>query len=963
MFRTMSVLLLLVLLLSVSALSRDLELRPQKIDFPSVSAQSIDLPPSPPEVDSVIVYETFEVADGDWTFYDSWAHPPHWQTDDWQPFAGDNSWRCFSPDVGSGIFGGYDDDWLDFMLSPAFSVPMGVDQAYFNFQFRAYLEDGNWDGANVWVFYGNDPENLEFEIIPPATPAYTETSIEALEARFGPGTYPAWAGEGNEQFCDIWTPAWFDLRDYAGYDHVQVAVVFASDRSYNSSDDTDMFGFQVDDLLVVVDGETVWFEDADGGNVGGDPEFLIGGDVVPSMPVTWDIHDNAEFAWSGTHYLGIETIYSDLDQYAEGPAFDMPETGPEREIWLDMMINLDFVYNQAFPDEFFWRPEVWNPVLQEWSAVSSIGNYVYVGGNGGIWEPFSTSGFTHDWDLTYLAGMDGVKLRMFFHSPHDPGYFNHARFDDILIETNESQHDLSVQMTIPYPTTVGVPLYGKVDLSNLGQVTESGFFVIWTLDGANFHTYPDGPYTIQPGETQQLFLDMPDDPYVGYLILDQGDEGYHDISAYHTQGGDENPDNDVANAEIKVSPEGLLEMGVDSRDYYGSLTVTDPNDGPVVHLVPAAINPDVFGGMTFDIETLSMRTNFHAVAGGAPDNTTMTFHVFAGGETPGPELFSGVFDFNVPAGFLGEYMVEYDVAGEPALTGLTGDIWIWAEITEEALNGYYQPFPYRTSPNDFQEYQFYNFDNAVAGDSLIDFGHNLTAVVRESDANEPLSLNLVPIQASVPSAGGNIVYSATCQSNVNQNLHNLTYWEDITGPGGNVVESYRSVRFTLWANSVISVPSVTISVPEWVPDGTYQLEANVGYFPNVVTSDGFSFSKGGVVEDSPTVTSWHHEDVTFATDESSVGPVLPTEYQVGRAAPNPFNPTTSLDIALPESAELTVRVYNVTGQLVSIVASGRYEAGNHTFTVDGSQLASGVYFVRVTVPGQISEMRKIVLMK
>ncbi|HEX05436.1 MAG TPA: T9SS type A sorting domain-containing protein, partial [Bacteroidetes bacterium] len=97
--------------------------------------------------------------------------------------------------------------------------------------------------------------------------------------------------------------------------------------------------------------------------------------------------------------------------------------------------------------------------------------------------------------------------------------------------------------------------------------------------------------------------------------------------------------------------------------------------------------------------------------------------------------------------------------------------------------------------------------------------------------------------------------------------------------------------------------------------------------------------------------------------DASLSDVLPTSYGMESAYPNPFNPTTMISVSLPKTADLTVAVYNVTGQQVAELADASYGAGTHQFTFDASGMASGLYFVRATVPGQMNQVQKVVLMK
>lgn len=89
----------------------------------------------------------------------------------------------------------------------------------------------------------------------------------------------------------------------------------------------------------------------------------------------------------------------------------------------------------------------------------------------------------------------------------------------------------------------------------------------------------------------------------------------------------------------------------------------------------------------------------------------------------------------------------------------------------------------------------------------------------------------------------------------------------------------------------------------------------------------------------------------------------PKEFALASVYPNPFNPTATVTVALPRAADLSVSVYNVSGQLVTGLVNGSHNAGQHTFAFDASNLTSGIYFVRATVPGELDAVQKVMLMK
>jgi|GEM_PF-6386250 len=90
---------------------------------------------------------------------------------------------------------------------------------------------------------------------------------------------------------------------------------------------------------------------------------------------------------------------------------------------------------------------------------------------------------------------------------------------------------------------------------------------------------------------------------------------------------------------------------------------------------------------------------------------------------------------------------------------------------------------------------------------------------------------------------------------------------------------------------------------------------------------------------------------------------IPDHFSINRTFPNPFNPTLNVEVSLPQMGNLEVSVFNLLGQQVATLANQTRQAGTHTFTFDGSNMASGIYFVKASLPGQVTQMQKVVLMK
>jgi hypothetical protein len=106
--------------------------------------------------------------------------------------------------------------------------------------------------------------------------------------------------------------------------------------------------------------------------------------------------------------------------------------------------------------------------------------------------------------------------------------------------------------------------------------------------------------------------------------------------------------------------------------------------------------------------------------------------------------------------------------------------------------------------------------------------------------------------------------------------------------------------------------------------------------------------------------------VTYACESGPVyksGPsvALPGELNLFNR-PNPFNPATDICFTLPEASHVKLEVFNIAGQVVTTLTDRYLDAGEHVYTWDGSNVASGVYLYRITTD-DVVETRKMVLMK
>lgn len=84
---------------------------------------------------------------------------------------------------------------------------------------------------------------------------------------------------------------------------------------------------------------------------------------------------------------------------------------------------------------------------------------------------------------------------------------------------------------------------------------------------------------------------------------------------------------------------------------------------------------------------------------------------------------------------------------------------------------------------------------------------------------------------------------------------------------------------------------------------------------------------------------------------------IPTSLAISRVAPNPFNPRTTIWLAVPRAQAVTLNVYDLRGRRVRNLIQGQLEPGHHEVTWDGADatgrvVAAGVYFVRAIMGGE-----------
>lgn len=119
------------------------------------------------------------------------------------------------------------------------------------------------------------------------------------------------------------------------------------------------------------------------------------------------------------------------------------------------------------------------------------------------------------------------------------------------------------------------------------------------------------------------------------------------------------------------------------------------------------------------------------------------------------------------------------------------------------------------------------------------------------------------------------------------------------------------------------------------------------------------FTTGGTLNSQCYVLQTTKSDAI--TGITGSGEIL-TGFSLSQNYPNPFNPVTNIKFTVPKDGIVKLQVFDVLGNEVSTIWDNFLNAGPYNAGFDGTKLASGVYFYRLT-SGEYSETKKMTLVK
>ncbi len=100
-----------------------------------------------------------------------------------------------------------------------------------------------------------------------------------------------------------------------------------------------------------------------------------------------------------------------------------------------------------------------------------------------------------------------------------------------------------------------------------------------------------------------------------------------------------------------------------------------------------------------------------------------------------------------------------------------------------------------------------------------------------------------------------------------------------------------------------------------------------------------------------------------AAAAKSLGLGVPEAFLLDQNYPNPFGSATAVQYHVSSPSDVRLEVFDIQGQLVETLVSGRQAEGTHTADWDARGLASGTYFYRLSVGGRTISTKKAVLVR
>jgi len=279
-------------------------------------------------------------------------------------------------------------------------------------------------------------------------------------------------------------------------------------------------------------------------------------------------------------------------------------------------------------------------------------------------------------------------------------------------------------------------------------------------------------------------------------------------------------------------------------------------------------------------------------------------------------------------------------------------------------------------------------NNLIVGNNTNGAGGGINVSYRQSlggNPAQPRIINNTLIGNKASEGGGVYIHSDNGQGYANPEIRNCILWDNISSSGSEITLNDASVQ-------------VNFSDIKGGWSGTGNLNADPAFMDSMVTTDlsrtfyyllapaskcvdagdcegcyNESWCEDPVCAMFPSRGSIRSDlgayggcsayqpctmpEIKLMLETSDINP--PTNQSLAaKNYPNPFNPTTTIEINLGQKSMMTLDIYNVLGQKIANLYSGPLETGIHLFEWQAENLPSGIYYysVQSQAEGQVGKM-------